>query len=326
MPQTRYYYNPESCKFEKTGFPFWGIVSYLLGLISFSLLLAFTGLFLFNKYYESPLEQALRKENQDLSKYYVLLNEDVNRSRKQIEKLKDIDGLLYERMFEAKPLLVNGVSKRSNLDTKQELILGSFSDFKSFFSKTMSNAKKHSNESQNRTAFLVNYWLKDENRVDILFTPSIQPIENGELTKLVSGFGMRINPYHKGKYFHEGIDFAAPRGSEVKATANGKVSLLKKSNLQAGYGNYLEIDHGNGYVTRYAHLEDIHVKQGQAVKKGQVIGGVGMSGGAIAPHLHYEVIFKGKNINPVQYLLEDLTESEYELLKFLAGRENQALD
>jgi murein DD-endopeptidase MepM/ murein hydrolase activator NlpD len=90
-----------------------------------------------------------------------------------------------------------------------------------------------------------------------LLVPTIRPWNTDNL---LSGFGMRVNPFHKGLYEHPGVDIAMPRGTEVIATASGTVIEIRKSDVQAGYGNYIEIDHGNGFITRYAHLEDIHVK------------------------------------------------------------------
>lgn len=109
--------------------------------------------------------------------------------------------------------------------------------------------------------------------------PSTAPIENFEVTKLVSGFGKRINPFHKGQYHHDGVDIASSARYSGFGRWPGRVLITKRSDLVAGYGNFVEIDHGHGYVTRYGHLEEIIVRQGQVLKKGQIIGSVGSSGG-----------------------------------------------
>jgi murein DD-endopeptidase MepM/ murein hydrolase activator NlpD len=324
MPQSRYIYNSDTCKFEKRSFPVWNILSYIVALGSSGLVFAISALLLFNQYYESPLESALRKENADLIKYQNVLNKELSLAEKDLSKLKETDGRLYERIYEANPETFK--SKQASLQQKEDLILGDFNDFKTFYSQTIKKAKKKHNESQLRSYMAVANWTNNEKRFEVDFMPSVHPVDNMELTKLASGFGIRINPFHKGRYLHDGIDFAAPRGSDVKATASGTIKLIKKSDLQAGYGNYIEIDHGNGYITRYAHLEELIVKQGQQVKKNQVIAQVGMSGGASAPHLHYEVIYRGNKVNPVHYLVEDMDEKSFEIIKRLSARENQALD
>jgi murein DD-endopeptidase MepM/ murein hydrolase activator NlpD len=156
--------------------------------------------------------------------------------------------------------------------------------------------------------------------------PTLPPIAAVTAEKLVSGFGMRINPFHKGMYDHPGVDIASPRGTEVLASANGTVVDVNKSDVQAGYGNLIEVDHGQGFITRYAHLESVKVYVGQRIKKGSVIGFVGSSGGSVAPHLHFEVLRKGKPVDPVLFMIEGVTSNEYEVLKSTSHKQNQSLD
>jgi murein DD-endopeptidase MepM/ murein hydrolase activator NlpD len=112
----------------------------------------------------------------------------------------------------------------------------------------------------------------------------------------------------------------------VLATGKGRVISVKKSDLQAGFGNYVEIDHGHGFVTRYTHLGDLTVRLGQSIKKGEQIAWMGLSGGSIAPHVHYEVLKDGKNIDPVKVMVEGITSNQFSLLA-VAGRQlNQSLD
>ena len=101
---------------------------------------------------------------------------------------------------------------------------------------------------------------------------------------------------------HEGIDVAAPMGAPIIAPASGVVMRVGYEN---GYGNTLEIDHGNGIVTRYAHCSRIDVKGGQRVTRGQTIAAVGSTGLATGPHLHYEIHINGKVVNPLTYVLSD---------------------
>jgi murein DD-endopeptidase MepM/ murein hydrolase activator NlpD len=180
--------------------------------------------------------------------------------------------------------------------------------------------------SASNVSFGNKIWITKEQLDGIGSIPSIQPIANAQLDLLVSGFGERINPFHKGKYKHPGVDFAAPRGTPVFATAPGKVIVVKRTRLQAGYGNYIDVDHGNGFVTRYAHLEAIKVHKWQNIDKGKVIGTVGNSGGSVAPHLHYEVIREGEPVNPVHHLMEGLTSEQHSALFKLSMKQNQSLD
>jgi len=153
--------------------------------------------------------------------------------------------------------------------------------------------------------------------------PAIQPIANKQLIALASGFGLRFHPVYKVKKMHTGIDFAAPIGTPIYATADGNVSAVEVR--FSGYGKTIEIDHGFGYNTRYAHMHEFTVRKGQHVKRGELIGYVGNTGLSTAPHLHYEVILNGVRINPVHYFFNDLTPAEYEKIVELASIENQSL-
>ncbi len=128
-------------------------------------------------------------------------------------------------------------------------------------------------------------------------TPSISPVNGGFIT---SSFGWRKDPF-TGRYkMHEGIDISAPYGTPVYATAKGRVVY---AGFKGGYGLVVEIDHGNGTITRYAHLSKILVRAGQKVVRGDIIGRVGNTGRSTGPHVHYEVIVNGNARNPKLYIL-----------------------
>ena len=132
----------------------------------------------------------------------------------------------------------------------------------------------------------------------ILARPAIYPVLNGQL-HLSSNFGYRRDPFSRKYKFHDGHDFSAPIGTNVYSTANGRV---KKSKYWGSFGNYIEVDHGNGYVTVYGHLASRNVIKGEKVYRGQKIGEVGNTGRSTAPHLHYEVTHNGKQKNPWRFI------------------------
>jgi murein DD-endopeptidase MepM/ murein hydrolase activator NlpD len=127
--------------------------------------------------------------------------------------------------------------------------------------------------------------------------PSIRPVDVGYIS---SYFGMRKDPFTGRMSRHEGVDFSARQGSNVYATADGVVCHAQ---YDRGYGHTIEIDHGNGIVTKYAHNAKLLVKKGKKVKRGDVIAYLGNSGRSTAPHLHYEVRVKGAAQNPLSYIL-----------------------
>ena len=128
------------------------------------------------------------------------------------------------------------------------------------------------------------------------FLPTLSPIEEGWFS---SNFGWRIDPFTGQKSFHEGIDFPAESGTPVVAAASGKVVHAE---VHPAYGKMIEIDHGNGLVSLYAHNSAIFVKEGDLVVRGQRIGTVGSSGRSTGPHLHFEVRLNGVPQNPARFL------------------------
>ena len=127
-------------------------------------------------------------------------------------------------------------------------------------------------------------------------TPAGWPVSSGWIS---SGFGERNDPFTGKKATHEGLDFAGTKGSEVLAVASGAVTW---SGSMQGFGKLVEIDHGNGYVTRYAHNDQLLVKAGDRISAGQKIAKMGSTGRASSPHVHFEVLYKGKAVNPYKFV------------------------
>lgn len=138
-------------------------------------------------------------------------------------------------------------------------------------------------------------WQKDLVRIDQL--PTLLPL-SGDFV-VASGFGFRFDPITHLSSLHEGTDFVAPLGTSIVATAPGVVLVAEFS---GPYGNMVDIEHAEGFVTRYAHLQTIQVQAGQAIKAQQTVGTLGNTGRSTGPHLHYEVIFKGRALHPVKAL------------------------
>ena len=141
----------------------------------------------------------------------------------------------------------------------------------------------------------------DAKEDSIKHMPALHPVLDGRIT---SDFGMRLHPIFKRYRKHPGIDFSAKPGAPIYATADGIVKLAK---FNGGYGNCVIVDHLYGFESRYGHMQKILVRRGQRIKRGDKIGLVGKTGIATAPHLHFEVHYKGKEVNPEQYFFDDPT-------------------
>jgi hypothetical protein len=130
-------------------------------------------------------------------------------------------------------------------------------------------------------------------------TPSIRPLRGGFLS---SRFGRRMDPFTGRITRHKGIDYFARTGSPVMTTADGVVTMAKKN---GSMGLTVEVNHGNGFKTRYAHLSKIYVRRGQRLKRGEALGAVGNTGRSTGPHLHYEVIFRKQHRDPLHYIIPE---------------------
>jgi murein DD-endopeptidase MepM/ murein hydrolase activator NlpD len=167
--------------------------------------------------------------------------------------------------------------------------------------------------------------IKGENKAEMLpHFPAIQPIENRDLTLIASGFGHRIHPIYKIPKMHNGIDFSAPVGTPVYATGHGVVKVASRS--ERGLGNQILIDHGYGYETLFACMDELDVRVGQEVKRGDKIGTVGNSGLSVAPHLHYEVHLDGEPMNPINYFFLELSPADYDRLILISKMSGQSFD
>lgn len=154
---------------------------------------------------------------------------------------------------------------------------------------------KNIEERENSLLDLID--MLEEQRLISLATPSIMPVQGW----ISSKFGYRVSPFNKRRVFHEGVDIAAPYGSFVESSAKG---IVIYSGYKAGYGNLVTIDHGFGFVTRYAHNSKLLVKVGDRVEKGDKIAKVGNSGKSTGPHVHYEVLVNGVPVNPAKFVVQ----------------------
>ncbi len=136
----------------------------------------------------------------------------------------------------------------------------------------------------------------EEKRNILACSPTIKPTQGW----ITSKFGYRKSPFTNKRVFHSGLDIANKTGTEIVATADGKISF---TGSRLNYGKMIKIDHGYGVATHYAHLSKILVKPGQRVKRGQTIGLMGNTGRSTGPHLHYEVVVNNVPVNPVKYIL-----------------------
>jgi murein DD-endopeptidase MepM/ murein hydrolase activator NlpD len=324
MARIKYYYDTETCKYERVKTKKTDIILNLLGILSLTVVMA-GGLLILTFYFiDSPKEVALNNRIKELQYYYDLKLREIEETSKAVEAIEYRDDNIYRIVLGAEPIDKNirnagvgGADRYADIRDKrlmdEDLIIELSEKVDKLKRKVYIELK-----SQDELKSLA------EKKVKLYAAiPAIQPISNKQLVAIASGFGARIHPIYKVKKMHTGIDFAAPIGTPIYATADGKIEEV--SIKFSGYGKMVVIDHGFGYKTRYAHMHDFAVRSGQNIKRGELIGYVGDTGISTAPHLHYEVMMNGVLINPVHYFFNDLTPAEYEKVVELSSIENQSL-
>ena len=324
MPKIKYYYDTETCKYERVRTSRWDVFMNVLGFAVLVLVAGICLVIVFDTYFESPKAAKLKKENEELHFYYDMLSKEMSRANEMLTSLQERDNNVYRTIFEAEPIPSSVRSAGVGGVDRYKDILENGLESDELIASTFQRIDKLDRQLYIQTKSYDDLLELAEDKSEMLASiPAIQPVSNKELRRLASGFGMRVHPIYKVKMMHPGIDFSAPQGTPVYATGGGKVVEVKTS--LSGYGKQVIIDHGFGYRTRYAHLQEFNVKQGQQVERGQNIGFVGNTGTSTAPHLHYEIFREDERVNPIYYFYQDITAEEYEVLVQLASIENQSL-
>ncbi len=316
----KYKFNKEKLEFVRArrGLKWWSrkVVQYSVT----SVLLALLYYTIFSLFFSTEQERRIEHENEVIAQEYKVLQEKLQVLDNTIANLKIKDREIYRSIFNADPLVVSfggyGSDLLDNIDTVgNESIVRESSRFISLMESDVD-------------------WVKDGMAAvgrecvalgeEIRCIPSIIPIKGFSIGQTGASVGKKINPFYKTVRVHEGMDLLGTVGTEVMATANGIVELAKRSKI--GAGNTVVINHENGYKTVYSHLGNILVRRGQSVKQGDIIGKIGMTGMSFAPHLHYEITFNGKPMDPVNYYFAELSPEQFREMAALASNTGQALD
>jgi murein DD-endopeptidase MepM/ murein hydrolase activator NlpD len=323
MKKIKYYYNTNTLRYEKLETPLRVTLLRILGFLSASIVTALILVSLAYRYFPSANEKRLMQTNEALKDNYFVMNEQVKKMQEQIAGLEKRDNEVYRAIFEANPIPDSARAK--SLAQQQEFQLVQGMDQENLAvsianSLTSLGARIH---AQTKSYDEINNFIKNKEQL-LACTPAIQPVSNKDLKRIASGFGYRVDPVYKTTKFHAGLDFAAPQGTPIYATANGTVETA--GNTGNGYGNHVVIHNGYGYATLFGHMFKIKVHPGDKVKRGEIIGWVGNTGKSTCPHCHYEVHRNGEPVDPVFYFYNDITPEQYDRLLKLASSSNQSFD
>ncbi|MEI8099456.1 MAG: peptidoglycan DD-metalloendopeptidase family protein [Sediminibacterium sp.] len=323
MKKIKYYYNTHTLRFEKLETPLKVRLLQVFGFIAASIVTGLIIIFIAFKYIDSPKEKLLRQENNDMHESFSLLRERVNQLEMQMDELENRDNSVYRSIFEAEPIPDSARVKDMEAKNEVKLVqrMGETELVKSMTSQlnNLSLRLAYQDQSYVEIADMVKNKAKLINAI-----PSIQPVSNKNLNRIGSGFGYRIDPVYKDRRPHQGLDFTAPQGTPIYATADGTVKDVGFTT--SGFGNRVVINHGYGYETLYGHMYRFKARVGQKVKRGEVIGYVGNTGKSTGPHCHYEVHRGGRPVDPIYYFYNDLTPAQFDRILKLAAAGNQSFD
>ncbi|MFH0758063.1 MAG: M23 family metallopeptidase [Bacteroidota bacterium] len=320
MTRSRFKFDPEALNYDKLsdslGARVWRVVIYLAAILVIAVLMNVV----YSLFFDTPRERQIRRENELLQEQYNALHERKSRVDTVMQEIQQIDRDIYRVIFETEPVEQERFTGSDM--TFQNLLKTSSKDIVYYTAKKSDSLIARDHSSSTMYDILM---IKGANRTEMLpFIPAIQPIENRDLTLIASGFGYRVHPIYKIRKMHSGIDFSAPVGTPVKAAANGTVERVTRT--ERGLGNQILIDHGYGYKTLYACMDELGVRSGKQVNRGEVIGTVGESGLSVAPHLHYEVRLNGEPVNPINYFFLEVGPREYDQLIMISMMSGQSFD
>jgi murein DD-endopeptidase MepM/ murein hydrolase activator NlpD len=323
MAKTKYIFNSKTLAYEEVrksgGQKIANTFLFLITAFAFSVGLTVLGYF----FTQTPRERMQKAELEQVKLQYSIMNSRLDKLQKLMNEMSDRDDNIYRIIFEAEPIPKSirkagygGVDRYEQLEgySNSELLINTAKKLDNLASQMYVQSKSFDDV----------YEMARNKELMLASIPAIQPVNNADLKRLSSFYGYRIDPIYKINKFHAGVDFSAPRGTPIYASGSGKI--VKTSKGSRGYGNTVLIDHGFGYQTFYAHIQNIKVKAGEEIKRGQIIGTVGNTGKSTAPHLHYEVRKNGHTVNPIYYFFNDLSPAEFGLVLEQSTYSNQTLD
>jgi murein DD-endopeptidase MepM/ murein hydrolase activator NlpD len=323
MGRIKYKFNPDSLKYYRVETSYRQKALKGLAYLFAFLVNASIGYLIYSIAFDSPKEKGLKRQISEMNLNIEIFNKQLDNIESVLSDMQQRDDNIYRTIFEAEPLNYSvreagfgGSNRYKDLEKLENsrMVIETAKRLDIITKKVVIQSKSYDD--------LVKMAVSKEKMLASI--PAIQPIANKDLERTASGWGYRIHPIYKIRKFHYGIDFTAPTGTEIYVTGDGTVEQIESSHR--GYGNSIIVNHGFGIKTLYGHLNGFHVKQGQKVKRGDVIGFVGNTGLSTSPHLHYEVLRNGEKVNPINYFFNDLTADEYDRMIDLSMRPGQSFD
>lgn len=322
----KFVYNIHTLTYEKVVIPIKTRIWQAFGFFSVVLVTSFALLAVLYALFPSPREKELMREIEQMEYKYTQLDGQLDIMSKVLGNIQQRDANVHRAVFGMDPV-DHDVWEAGVGGHEAHPELSAFKYAGKTVAQTLDKVDMLSRQLTLQSKSLDTIQELANNQQQMLASlPSVKPVREDKLQKSIgtlSGFGYRVHPVYKIRKFHAGLDFPARVGTAIQASGDGVVA---EAGWHSGYGNCVKIRHGYGYETLYGHMNKIVVHPGETVKKGQKIGEVGDTGLSTAPHLHYEVHYKGNPINPINFCMDDLTPKEYQMMVNQANSANQSLD
>lgn len=312
-----YEFDKINFRFKKATVSVWKILLSALKYLAVTFALTVVAYLLFSLVVSTDTERRLRRENKMYEKTYSQFQAKEELLGDVISGLQLKDNEIYEKVFHTEAPNVDPISSLDFLyasDTIPDEQITKYTTLKAL--ELQSKADKVD------SAFREIFYLVS--REGFVPPPMELPLKGISYPQVGASKGQRLNPFLKARVEHNGIDFIVPQGTPVYSSAAGEVVSVTHSTK--GLGNVVSIAHPGGFRTNYAHLSQIRVSKGQKVDKGRLVGTVGMTGNAFAPHLHYEVMRDTVYLDPVGYIFASTTPDEYSNMLFMAVNTEQSMD
>jgi len=309
-------FDPKGINFKKAEVESQIIVRRLLYLLLIAFGVTVVGYLFFAFFYSTEEEKRLSRENRMYEKVLPTIGPRESLLEDAIANLQHKDSRIYEQVFHSSAPNVDPMSQLGFLfssDTIPDTRLVSYTRDKSDELLVRAGRVDEAFRKIFRT-------LSDTSTV---IPPMSLPLKGISYTQIGASNGKKMSPFLKAYVYHNGLDIIVLRGSEVFASADGTVIEVgnDKSN-----GRYLVISHSGGYTTGFSHLESVEVKKGNTVRRGDLVGTVGMTGTTLAPHLHYEVRLDGVTRDPVNHFFASISPLEYANMLYMATNTIQSMD
>ena len=314
---SQYIFYKDDIKFRKKRTSVWAVLRRMLVFFVATASMAVLYYLIFALFFSTEEQQRLRDENRMYEKEYPELQRKEELVSDVIEGLRLKDDRIYEEIFSMSAPDLDPISSVDFLNGMDSI---PDTDIVVYAERKLDKAVASAGAVEANFARI----MKAVTDSGFVMPPMTNPLENFSFAQTGASVGEKINPFYKVPIMHNGLDMIAPSGAPVYAAADGVVKNVIRS--RKGLGNVVEIDHGNGYVTRYAHLADVEVRKGRELKKGARIGYVGVSGNSFAPHLHYEVLRDTLVMDPVNHLFASVTPDDYVNMLIMAVSTGQSLD